>query len=398
MSTRVVISILGLAAMAGLEAKTPPPEERNNPSADLTFTQEAPPPSEPLTLWYRRSATKWETEALPVGNGRLAAMVFDGVDRKRIQFNEETVWDGVSRDTNNPQALKALPKVRRLLFEGKNVEATRLAAKTMMGIPSRINSYQTLGDLLLDFPDPDSVAAYRRELNLTTAIARTHYRVDGVGYTREVFVSAPDQVIVIRVEADRPGEVNFTARLQRDDATVTVGSRHRLILRGRLGVRYEAQLLPIVCGGEVTAENGQLTVSGADVVTLLLVGATSYNTPQDISGDAPARCEKALWAAAQKPYARLRAAHIADYQRLFRRVILDLGATKAVRLPTDERLRALKASAEDPQLVALYFQYGRYLLISSSRPGTLPANLQGIWCQHYTAPWSGDYHCNINLR
>ena len=217
-----------------------------------------------MTLWYRQPATKWETEALPVGNGRLAAMVFGGIDHERIQFNEETVWDGVPRNTNNPEALAALPEVRRLLFEGKNDEATRLAKQKMMGSPYRIKSYQTLGDLFFDFPATDTVVAYRRDLDLTTAIARVQYRVKGVQYTREVFVSAPDQAIVIHLKADQPRQLSFTAKFQRDDATTVVGSRKRLILRGQLGIKYEAQLLPMVSGGTVTTEDGKLVISKAD--------------------------------------------------------------------------------------------------------------------------------------
>lgn len=389
---------IGFMGTTHLQARTPPPREDNNPSAAFTFTHDAPPPPEPMTLWYRKPATKWETEALPVGNGRLAAMVFGGIDHERIQFNEETVWDGAPGNTNNPQALAALPEVQRLLFAGKNDEATRLARQKMMGKPYRIKSYQTLGDLFLDFPGTDTVAAYRRDLDLTRAIARVQYRIKGVEYTREVFVSAPDQVIVIHLAADQPGRLSLTAGFQRNDAATVVGSRNRLILRGQLGIKYEAQLLPMVSGGTVTTQEGKLVIAKADEVTLLLVGATSYNSARDISGDATARCEKPLWAAAKKSYQQLRAAHMADYQSLFGRVQLDLGTTGAHERPTDQRLKAIKSGIHDPQFEALYFQFGRYLLISSSRPGTLPANLQGKWCQHYKAPWNSDYHTNINLQ
>jgi len=392
-----LIVMLGLAVGQAFAA-TPRTPELNNPTADYVFTEEAAASAEPLTLWYHKPATQWETEALPVGNGRLAAMVFGGINHERIQFNEETVWDGVPRDQNNPEALAALPEVRRLLFEGKNAEATKLAGAKMMGIPKTIKSYQTLGDLFLDFPGTKTVAGYRRDLDLTTAVASVRFRVDGVEYSREVFVSAPDQVIVIRLRADQPGRLNFTATFKRDGAVTSVDSRHRLILRGKLGVDYEAQLLPRVTGGSIVASGDRLVISNADEATLLLVGATSYNNANDISGDATARCEAALQAVAAKDPDALRAAHIADHRRLFDRVKLDLGATDAVRLPTDVRLRAVQAGASDPQLETLYFQYGRYLLISSSRPGTLPANLQGKWCQDYKAPWNSDYHTNINLQ
>lgn len=394
--TEFIVALLVVATC--VHAKTPPPAETNNPTAAFTFTNDAPPPAEPQTLWYRAPATKWETEALPVGNGRLAAMVFGGVTSERIQFNEETVWDGVPTNYNNPEALEALPKVRQLLFEGKNEEATHLAGKKMMGNPSRIKSYQTLGDLLFDFPSTDKVAAYRRELDFTTAICRVQYTVNEVEHSREVFVSAPDQAIVIQLTASQPGSINFSARLDRDHATTESASKNRLVLRGKLGLDYEAQLVPRVKGGKVSCSDGELVVSNANEATLLLVGATSYNNAQDLSGDATARCEETLSAIEDKTYEQIRAAHVADYQQLFNRVELELGNSDASKSPTDERLQAYKKGTPDPQLEAIYFQYGRYLLISSSRPSYLPANLQGKWCQHYRAPWNSDYHFNINLQ
>ncbi|MCM2375121.1 glycoside hydrolase family 95 protein [Aporhodopirellula aestuarii] len=374
------------------------PPEPNNPTASYLYTDNAPPPEQALTLWYRKPATLWEVEALPVGNGRLAAMVFGGVNEERIQFNEETVWDGVPTDYNNPEALKALPEVRRLLFEGKNEEARRLAKSKMLGRPHKIKSYQTLGDLLFDFPDTDTVAGYRRDLDLTTAISRVQYKIDGVEYTREVFASAIDQAIVIHLTASKKGNLNFSANFSRENATFESASDNRMVLRGKLGVDFEAQLLPRVQGGTVTCKDGKLEVTGADEATLLLAGATSYNSATDLSGDATARCEAYLDAIGDKPYDKIRADHIADHQSFFNRVELDLGTTDAVNKPTDERMQAIKDGEHDPQLETLYFQYGRYLLIGSSRPGYLPANLQGKWCQSYNAPWNSDYHFNINFQ
>ncbi|MEN8661020.1 MAG: glycoside hydrolase family 95 protein [Lentimonas sp.] len=373
--------------------------ESFNPTADFNFTEQASAPEEPLTLWYRKPATKWETEALPLGNGRMGAMVFGGVDRERIQFNEETVWDGKYIDRHNPEALKALPDVQRLLFEGRNKEAKDLAGKTMMGIPARIKSYQTLGDLLFDFPDTDTVEAYRRDLDLTTGIAKVSYRVDEVTYTREVFASEPDQVIAIRMTADRSRQLNFTARFDRRDAIMSEAPGNRLVLSGKLeGIHYEAQVLPRVKGGSVEVKDGQLIISNADEVTLLLTGATSYVSVEDYSADAKARCEEVLKPVWKKSYAQIRTDHIADHQALFNRVQLDLGTTEAIKLPTDERLQAIKKGAHDPQFETLYFQFGRYLMMGSSRQGYLPANLQGKWCQNYKAPWSSDYHLNINFQ
>ncbi|WP_372807730.1 glycosyl hydrolase family 95 catalytic domain-containing protein [Pontiella sp.] len=387
----------GIAAGTSYGAR-PSADTPDNPKADMEFVQEAAAPAEPLTLWYRKPATQWETEALPVGNGRLAAMVFGGVNQERIQLNEETVWDGEPTDYNNPEALAALPEVQRLMFEGKNAEAKKLAAANMLGTPYKVKSYQTLCDLLLDFPDTDKVAGYRRELDLTTGISRVQYTVDGVDYVREVFVSEPDQAIVVNLKASRPGKIDFAARLARENATTESASGNRLILRGKLGVAYEAQLFPLVDGGAVVSSNGVLDVSNANEATLLIVGATSYNSATDISGDASARCDAYRQALGQKPFAQLRATHIAAHQPLFDRVKLDLGTTDAVQRPTDERLQAVKAGTFDPQLEVLYFQFGRYLLISSSRPGSLPANLQGKWNPYYKAPWNSDYHFNINFQ
>ncbi|MBB3208685.1 alpha-L-fucosidase 2 [Rhodopirellula rubra] len=397
--TIITILILGWTVTAPLAfAARHTMDESNNPTASSQFTNDATPPAEPLTLWYRKPATKWETEALPVGNGRLAAMVFGGVNRERIQFNEETVWDGEYIDRHNPEALDALPVVQKLLFGNKNSEATKLAGKTMLGIPMKVDSYQTLGDLLLDMPDVETVSGYRRDLDLTTGVTRTRYTVGEVTYTREVFVSFPDQAIVIHMSADQPGQINFTAQFDRRDATTESGPNNRLIMRGKLGVNYEAQLEPMVSGGTVSNEDAKLVVENADEVTMLLVGATSYIDAKDLSGNATQRCETALKAASTKTYAQLRSDHIADHQQLFNRVQLDLGTTDAVKLPTDERLRAVKKGGNDPQLEALYFQFGRYLLIGSSRDGFLPANLQGKWCQNYKAAWNSDYHFNINFQ
>ena len=372
-------------------------DESFNPLAKAEFVDPADAPREALTLWYRKPARKWETEALPVGNGRLAAMVFGGVDRERIQFNEETVWDGQYIDRIQPEGLKSLPEIQRLLFAGKHKEATSMANKTMLGDPKRIDSYQTLGDLLIDFPDAAEVKQYRRDLDLTTGISKVSYRVAGVGYTREVLVSYPDQVIGVHLTADQKGKLNFTARFDRRDASFSSGEDDRIILKGKLSLDYEAQLLPIVTGGSVSSNDGVLKVADADEVTLLLNGATSYVSAEDLSADATARCVAPLKAAAAKGYAKIRADHIADYQALQRRVELDLGSSD-VNKPTNERLSELKKGAVDPQLATLYFYFGRHLMISSSRPGTLPANLQGKWCQSYKAPWNADYHFNINYQ
>ena len=353
-----------------------------------------------LVLWYQKPAEAW-TDALPLGNGRLGAMVFGGVKRERIQLNEETLWDGGPRDTNNPKALEALPKVQQLLFEDKNEEATKLAGETMLGVPERIKSYQSLGDLFLEFSH-NGATHYRRELDLNTGIAKTTYRCGDVNFTREVFATAVDDLIVIRIESDAIGQIAFDMTMTREqDATVEAIAANILRLDGQCGddgVRFSAYLQVHPEGGKVESKGDSLSISDADAATFFLSAATSYVHQTDTSGNPHALCEDYLTNIDTKPYAAIRADHVAEHQSLFQRVDLDLGSTEAVNLPTDERLNAVKAGASDPGLIALYFQYGRYLLMGSSRPGCLPANLQGIWNEHMNAPWNSDFHTNINLQ
>ncbi len=399
MKNFLYITIL-LLLIEPVRAVSPDPPPRIE---SATFTGEAPSPQGKLTLWYRRPARVWE-EALPIGNGRLGAMVFGGVASERIQLNEDSIWEGFPRDAANPAALAALPQIRQLLFADKDVEATKLIGETMMGIPPRIKSYQPLGDLLMDFPGITTTANYRRDLDLDTAIAAVHYQIDGVNFTREIFASAPDQVIVVHLSADKPGRISTTLALRRQqDAKTFVDGR--LILRGQIMVRYanmsqprpgmkfEGQVQAIPSGGAATSTADSLTISNADSLTLLIAAATDYR-----GGDPTDLCKKALDSAAAKSFDDLRAAHIADFQTLFRRVSLDLGSNSdAKKLPTDVRISNLK-SAPDPGLLATYFQFGRYLLIASSRPGSLPANLQGLWNQKMDAAWNSDYHTNINIQ
>ncbi len=369
------------------------------------LTGKAEPPEGAFSLWYRRPAEAW-TEALPVGNGRLGAMVFGGISRERLQLNEDSLWAGYPRERDNPEARKALPEVRRLLFEGKNAEAEAVAGEKMMGIPPRIESYQPLGDLLLSLPAVPEVADYRRDLDLDTGIASVTYRAGGATYRREVFASAPDQVIVVRLTCDQPGRVHAGLRLAREQDAECLSDPEdagRLFLRGRVrakhhetgedvGLRFEAQLLVIPAGGRMANAGGKIAVEGADSLTVLLAGATAYR-----GGDPEALCRARLQTVG-RIYEALRAAHVADHRKLFRRVRLDLGTGPNAALPTDERLAAVQAGADDPGLAALYFQYGRYLLMGSSRRGDLPANLQGIWNEHLSAPWNSDFHTNINLQ
>jgi alpha-L-fucosidase 2 len=363
------------------------------------ITGQAEPPAGPLVLWYRRPAGVW-TEALPVGNGRLGGMVFGGLSRERIQLNDDALWAGGPKDRHNPEALKALPEVRRLLFEGKNDAATELAGRTMMGIPCRIESYEPLGDLWLDVPALDLVSDYRRELDLDAGIARVTYRVGDAQFTREVFASAPDQVLVVRFSCDQPGRIHCAAALTRSqDAETRAPAADRLVLRGACnggeGMKFEAHLKAILESGTLATRDKGLVIEGANAVTFLLTSATSYR-----NADPEKTCLAQLEAAAAKGYEKLIGAHTADHQALFRRVKLELGSPDPARqkLPTNERLASVRDGADDPQLAALYFQFGRYLLMGSSRPGCLPANLQGIWNEQMKAPWNADFHTNINLQ
>ncbi|NLT61228.1 MAG: glycoside hydrolase family 95 protein [Candidatus Hydrogenedentes bacterium] len=370
-------------------------------SAALAAPETGLPPDDAWCLWYAQPAQEW-TEALPVGNGRLGAMVFGRTGDERIQLNEETVWEGYARDTTNPKALEVLPEVRRLLFEGKNAEATTLA-ENMMGEPQRIKSYQTLGDLVLSFAPPGQTAGYRRSLNLDSGVASTRYTVDGVTYTRDVFASAPHNVIVVRIEADKPAAVSCGITLTRpQDAECVSDGPDQLVLTGRLGIRHHetgepaglsftGRLAARLEGGQLHNEGGAMRIDGAHAVTLVLAAATSYR------GEEPLAATRETLATLPG-YPELRAAHLEDHRGLFRRVDLALGEGPGPDLPTDARLERVRNGESDPALAALYFQYGRYLLMGSSRPGTLPANLQGVWNEHLEAPWNSDYHTNINLQ
>lgn len=361
-----------------------------------TFSGNAEPPEGLMTLWFRRPADVWH-HGLPIGNGRFGATLFGGVPRERLQFNDDTLWSGGPRDTTNPNALKYLPLVRRLLFEGKLRDALDLAERYMMGVPMRVKPYQSLGDVFLDFPGHDAVSNYRRELDLASGVVRVRYGVGDVVYTREAFASAPDDVVVMRLTASKPGALTCFLTMSREQDAVLVPMADRLALVGRcdggegLAFRLEALLEPE--GGSLHLCEGGLRLENAEALTVRFAGATSF-----CGKDEGVFCETRLANARRRSYEELRERHIADHRRLFDRVELDLGDSDVSSLPTDERLRRVRAGAEDPQLVAQYFQFGRYLLIASSRPGTQPANLQGIWAEGMNPPWNSDYHLNINLQ
>ncbi len=364
-----------------------------------------------LTLWYRQPATQW-VEALPIGNGRLGAMVYGGVDLERIQLNEGTLWAGGPYDPANPEARAALPEIRRLLAAGEDKSAQALVQQKFMALPIHQAPYQVLGDLLITMPASEAVKNYRRELNLDRATARTEFHIGNTVYEREAFASAADQVIAIRLtareakEAGHPARFSFTLAMQTPQhATVRADAKGELRLRGvntafdtvKAALSFEARVTVTVEGGSIDADGGQLHVTNVRSAVILIAAATSYRRYDDVSGDPAARNERVLQAAQAKSFNALRDAHVAGHQKLFRRVALDLGHSDAEKEPTDERIRA-GALARDPALAALYFQYGRYLLLSSSRPGGQPATLQGLWNSSLWPPWGSKYTININTE
>jgi alpha-L-fucosidase 2 len=356
-----------------------------------------------LTLWYRQPAQQW-TQALPVGNGRLAAMVFGVVGKEHLQLNEDTVWSGDKHDRSNPEAAKSVPEIRRLLFEGHPAEAQALADKTMISIPKALPVYQTLGDLWLDFGEVPEISNYRRELNLDSGIASVEYTAGGVRYTREIFASAPCRCIVVRLTADKPGSLSFRATMTRPADAATESAAGKLVMTGQAlpkrapgevnsGVRFRSEIKATVAGGHMENAGDHLDVSKADSVTLAIVAATDYREK-----DLTAACARDLTGSA-RAYDVLRKEHMADHQHFFRRVRLELPVDAAARaLPTDERLQRVQKGSVDEDLAALYFQYGRYLLISSSRPGSLASNLQGKWNDSLTPAWGSKYTININTE
>jgi len=363
----------------------------------------------PLTLFYTNAAGKW-TEALPIGNGRLGAMIFGGVEREHLQLNEATLWAGGPYDPNNTNALAALPVARQLVFAGQYDAAAKLIGDKMMAVPLREMPYQTLGDLLLDFgTNAVPVENYRRDLDLDTAVATVSYTAKGIHFKREMFSSPMDQVIIVHLTADKPGQISFRAGMTTpQQASEKVEKTNALVMSGVNGeargikgaLKFQARVKIIAEGGHsiwVLDDVPKMGVTGADSVTLLIAAATSYKNYHDVSGNPEAITKNQIAAASRRSYEKLLAAHVADHQKLFRRVALDLGTTDAMKLPTDVRI-AHFADGNDPQLATLYFQFARYLLISCSRSGGQPATLQGLWNDSLTPPWDSKYTININTE
>lgn len=375
------------------------------PAFEGKITPSQAPAEEALTLWYETPATVWE-EALPIGNGRLAAMVFGGLTEEHLQLNEGTLWSGGPYDPSNPDALAALPEVRRLLFAGRYKDAHELVSQRMMGKPATQAQYQPVGSLVFVYPKSETAGAYRRTLNLDTAIAGTTYTVQGRSHQRSTYVSALDQVLVHEHVSDAAGGVSFEVHWQSPQKADMAVEGRDLVLRGRSeawppgapnAVRFEARARLVVSGGTTRALAEGIEVVGADRVQVLVAAATSYIDWRNAEGDPATLVAARLDAAEVRPREQLLADHIAEHRRLFRRSTLDLGTTPAAQRPTDMRIRE-SARTNDPALAALYYQFGRYLLISSSRPGGQPANLQGLWNDRMQPPWGSKYTININLE
>jgi len=364
-------------------------------------------------LTYDKPAVKW-TEALPLGNGRIGAMVFGGTQDERLQINESTLWGGGPHDYTNPDAYSHLDEVRKLIFAGKVEEAEKLS-ESMMGKPKLLMPYQPFCDVRLHFPGHEQASDYQRQLNLNDAIAETTYKVGTVGFHREVFVSYPDQILVVRLTANQPGELTFTIAVDSPQAGTTIESKsdNNLQLTGQIqprqnparawtgswdqpGMKFAAELKVLPEGGSVRSDGNRLEISAADSVTILFSNATSFKNYRDVSGDAMGAAESYLQSASRQSYDSLRKRHVADFSALFSRVQLHLGEDKSTE-STDERIKNF-AETNDPSLLALYFEFGRYLLISSSRPGGQPANLQGIWNEDLLPAWSSKMTTNINLE
>ncbi|MBS0010858.1 MAG: glycoside hydrolase family 95 protein [Bacteroidales bacterium] len=368
-----------------------------------------------FNLWFEQPAEEWE-EALPVGNGRLGAMIFGKYDEERIQLNEETHWTGGPYSTLVEGGYKYLPVIQEAVFEGKALEAHKLFGRHLMGYPVEQQKYQSTANLYMFFDHGTEIRAYRRWLDLRTGIVHVEYRVGDIIYKREIFSSAPDQAIIIRLSSNERERISFRAQLRGvrnmahsnyatdyfrmdgigDDGLVVYGkSADYLGVEGQL--KYRARLKALAGGGTIRVEGTELIVENADAVTLCIVAATNFVNYRDVSADPELRVRNYLDNIAGKSYEQLKSAAVEDYKSLFDRVRLELPVTENSWLPTDERMEALEDNP-DPGLAALAYNFGRYILISSSRPGTQPANLQGIWNEDMNPSWDSKYTTNINTE
>lgn len=358
-----------------------------------------------LKLWYQQPAKTW-VEALPVGNSSMGAMVYGGTSREELQLNEETLWGGGPYRNDNPKALESLAEVRNLIFSGKTMDAQNLIDQTFYtgrnGMP-----YQTIGSLIIEAPGHEKAKNYYRDLNLERAVATTRYQVDGVNFQREVFASFPDRVIIVRFTTDKPGELNFKVSYDSPLQSTVRKQGKKLVLRGKGGdhegvkgvIEVETQSQVIAEGGKVSLTDKYISVEHATAATLYIAAATNFVNYHNVKGNESKKASALLAGAMKKEYSEALKAHTDYYQSQFNRVSLSLGGenTKTARQETVKRIAGF-SQGNDPALAVLMFQYGRYLLISSSQPGGQPANLQGIWNHQLNAPWDGKYTININTE
>lgn len=365
-------------------------------------------------LWFNKPASIWE-EALPLGNGRLGAMVYGKSGEEQIQFNEDTYYTGGPYSTVVKGGHKELPQIQKYLFEGQPLKAHKLFGRAIMGYPVEQQKYQSMANLHLFF-DEDSITNYNRSLDLKTGIATVKYNSKGINYTKEVLASAIDQTIAIHITADKPNSISFEAELRgvrnsahsnyatdyfrmdglgNDQLKLTGKSADYLGIEGKL--RYEARIKAYPEGGEMSIDDTRLIIKNANAVTLYFVAATNFINYKDVSADEHARVEATLAKLKNKPFTKVKKLAVEDHENYFKRVSITLPTTPSSLLPTDERLTSIQSSP-DPQLASLCYNFGRYLLIASSRPGTQPANLQGIWNDDMNPAWDSKYTTNINTE
>jgi alpha-L-fucosidase 2 len=384
-----------------------------------------------LKLWYTEPANSsipdgkngWRNDpewlkALPIGNSSIGAMVFGDVNRERIQLNEKSLWSGSPADNDNPESFQYIDSIRNLLYAGKYREAHQLAEKTQIcigegsgrgnGANVPFGCYQTLGDLWLDFSKTSAYSDYHRELDMTDAIVRVHYTQDGINYSREIFTSYPDQVMVIRLTADKKGSISFKGSFTRPERFLTTTENGQLIMTGQMnngtdgkGMKWMSRLKPVISGGSIEFKDNTMVIANADAVTLLFSAATDYllKPPAYNGNDFEMITAHNIDNASKRSYPDMVKRHKSDFQNLMSRVDFDITPDEIPdTVPVNNRLTAFRETQKDPGLTELYFQYGRYLLIASSREGSLPANLQGIWANQLQTPWNGDYHTDINIQ
>jgi alpha-L-fucosidase 2 len=397
-------TILLAACLSGVSGTLTAAEGNSNRSVQ---------PAGDRVLWYRQPGVKW-LDAMPIGDGYMGGMVFGGIQQERIALNESSFWSGRPHDYNDTNAINYFPQIRDLVFAGKFQEAEKMADDHFWGIPKGQQAYEPIGDLLLKFDGADDVQNYRRELDMETGVAKVSYRVGDATFTREVFMSYPDRVMVVRIRSDKPGRVSVQAQLKGPYLDTVTSLPNKLVMDGSWkkggetnwliapvagrGLKFETAMVARHEGGSSTATNDSLNIQGADAVTCILTIATSYINYTNISADPAAICEKILSRIAKKDYAALRRDHEKDFRGLMGRVHLNVGDIAMNDKPTDERLAAVRAGTADPNLEGLVFQFGRYILASSSRAGGQSANLQGIWNEDVIPNWGSKYTININTE